>query len=946
MDDLLREFLTETSESLDTVDNQLVKFEQEPNNAKILDNIFRLVHTIKGTCGFLGLPRLEALAHAGETLMGKFRDGMPVTGQAVTVILSSIDRIKEILAGLEATEAEPEGNDRDLIDKLEAMVEQGMAAMSASASPIAAGSAQPMPAAGSAAPVADAPPLVPEAPAAAAPAPAKEMTTGTLIDQTLERPLRPGEVSLDELERAFRETAIEASAPVARVEVKAEPAPAAEAPAAKEAAKAPREKAAPKKSMMADEAAGEGDRIANQSIRVNVDTLEHLMTMVSELVLTRNQLLEISRRNEDTEFKVPLQRLSNVTAELQEGVMKTRMQPIGNAWQKLPRIVRDLSSELGKQIELEMHGADTELDRQVLDLIKDPLTHMVRNSADHGLETPAERLAAGKGEQGTIRLSAYHEGGHIIICIADNGRGLNTEKIKAKALSSGLVTEAELEKMSEAQIHKFIFAPGFSTAAAITSVSGRGVGMDVVRTNIDQIGGTIDIKSVAGEGSSVTIKIPLTLAIVSALIVEAAGDRFAIPQLSVVELVRARANSEHRIERIKDTAVLRLRNKLLPLIHLKKLLKIDDGAASDPENGFIVVTQVGSQTFGIVVDGVFHTEEIVVKPMSTKLRHIDMFSGNTILGDGAVIMIIDPNGIAKALGAAGSSAHDMGDEHGAHHIGSGEQTTSLLVFRAGSSQPKAVPLGLVTRLEELPADKIEFSNGRYMVQYREQLMPLVAMDGVSIATQGAQPILVFADDGRSMGLVVDEIIDIVEERLNIEVGGSASGILGSAVIKGQATEVIDVGHFLPMAFSDWFTRKEMKPSMHSQSVLLVDDSAFFRNMLAPVLKAAGYRVRTAPTAQEGLAALRAQSFDVVLTDIEMPDMNGFEFAETIRADNNLAAMPIIGLSALVSPAAIERGRQAGFHDYVAKFDRPGLIAALKEQTAGAAGASDLSRAAA
>ncbi|GLR96596.1 hybrid sensor histidine kinase/response regulator [Bradyrhizobium liaoningense] len=937
MDDLLREFLTETSESLDTVDNQLVKFEQEPNNAKILDNIFRLVHTIKGTCGFLGLPRLEALAHAGETLMGKFRDGMPVTGQAVTVILSSIDRIKEILAGLEATEAEPEGNDRDLIDKLEAMVEQGMAAM-------AAGTAS--------APVAESPPLAPEAPVAEAkPAAANDLTTGSLIEQTLERPLRPGEVSLDELERAFRETAIEAPvpAPAAKAEVKAEPAPAAEvpAPAAKEAAKekAPKEKAAPKKSR-ADEGASEGDRIANQSIRVNVDTLEHLMTMVSELVLTRNQLLEISRRNEDTEFKVPLQRLSNVTAELQEGVMKTRMQPIGNAWQKLPRIVRDLSSELGKQIELEMHGADTELDRQVLDLIKDPLTHMVRNSADHGLETPAERLAAGKGEQGTIRLSAYHEGGHIIICIADNGRGLNTEKIKAKAISSGLVTEAELEKMSEAQIHKFIFAPGFSTAAAITSVSGRGVGMDVVRTNIDQIGGTIDIKSVAGEGSSVTIKIPLTLAIVSALIVEAAGDRFAIPQLSVVELVRARANSEHRIERIKDTAVLRLRNKLLPLIHLKKLLKIDDGAASDPENGFIVVTQVGSQTFGIVVDGVFHTEEIVVKPMSTKLRHIDMFSGNTILGDGAVIMIIDPNGIAKALGAAGSSAHDMGDDAAGHHIGSGEQTTSLLVFRAGSSQPKAVPLGLVTRLEELPADKIEFSNGRYMVQYREQLMPLVAMEGVTIASQGVQPILVFADDGRSMGLVVDEIIDIVEERLNIEVGGSSSGILGSAVIKGQATEVIDVGHFLPMAFSDWFTRKEMKPSMHSQSVLLVDDSAFFRNMLAPVLKAAGYRVRTAPTAQEGLAALRAQSFDVVLTDIEMPDMNGFEFAEVIRSDNNLAATPIIGLSALVSPAAIERGRQAGFHDYVAKFDRPGLIAALKEQTAGAAGASELSRAAA
>ncbi|MFL6813392.1 MAG: chemotaxis protein CheW [Bradyrhizobium sp.] len=908
MDDLLREFLTETSESLDTVDNQLVRFEQEPNNAKILDNIFRLVHTIKGTCGFLGLPRLEALAHAGETLMGQFRDGMPVTAEAVTLILSSIDRIKEILSGLETTESEPEGTDQDLIVKLEEMVERGIKQMSGSG-------ASPQPAH----------PAVAE---------------GALVPQILQRQLRPGEVSLDELERAFRETAIEV-APRPAPQAQAESAP--QAPA--ESAPQPRATAAklakrPAKIRSADTDAPEGDRVANQSIRVNVDALEHLMTMVSELVLTRNQLLEISRRNDDTEFKVPLQRLSNVTAELQEGVMKTRMQPIGNAWQKLPRIVRDLSGELGKQIELEMHGADTELDRQVLDLIKDPLTHMVRNSADHGLETPAERLAAGKAEQGTIRLSAYHEGGHIIICIADNGRGLNTDRIKVKALSNGLVTEAELEKMSEAQIHKFIFAPGFSTAAAVTSVSGRGVGMDVVRTNIDQIGGTIEVKSVAGEGSSVTIKIPLTLAIVSALIVEAAGDRFAIPQLSVVELVRARANSDHRIERIKDTAVLRLRNKLLPLMHLKKLLKVDDGTSSDPENGFIVVTQVGNQTFGIVVDGVFHTEEIVVKPMSTKLRHIEMFSGNTILGDGAVIMIIDPNGIAKALGASGAASHEISEENAALRASAAEQLTSLLVFRAGSAQPKAVPLGLVTRLEEIATDKIELSNGRHMVQYRDQLMPLVQMEGVSVQTSGAQPILVFADEGRSMGLVVDEIIDIVEEKLTIEVTGQQDGILGSAVIKGQATEVIDVGHFLPMAFADWFSRKEMRSSASAQSVLLVDDSAFFRNMLAPVLKAAGYRVRVAPNAQEGLMALRSgQSFDIVLTDIEMPDMNGFEFAETIRADQHLSSMPIIALSSMVSPASIERGRQAGFHDYVAKFDRPGLIAALKEQT------SELNRAA-
>ncbi len=876
MDDLLREFLTETSESLDVVDNELVRFEQDPNNTKILGNIFRLVHTIKGTCGFIGLPRLETLAHAAETLMGKFRDGMPVTAPAVTLILTTIDRIKDILAQLESSGSEPEGDDVALIGALHEAAEG------------------------------DAPP-----PAMAAP------QEQPLVHQVLERPLRPGEVSLDELERAFRETEVEAPHPP-------EPAP---APAP--AAAAPR--VAQKKTAIELDMP-EADKVANQSIRVNVDTLEHLMTMVSELVLTRNQLLEISRRQQDNEFKVPLQRLSNVTAELQEGVMKTRMQPIGNAWQKLPRIVRDLAAELGKQIELEMHGADTDLDRQVLDLIKDPLTHMVRNSADHGLETPAERIEAGKPAQGTIRLSAYHEGGHIIISVADNGRGLDTARIRAKVIANGLATEAELDAMTEAQIHKFIFAPGFSTAAEVTSVSGRGVGMDVVRSNIDQIGGTIDVKSVRGEGSSVTIKIPLTLAIVSALIVECAGDRFAIPQLAVVELVRARADSEHRIELIKNTPVLRLRNKLLPLIYLDRLLKIGESAA-DSDNNFIVVMQVGSQTFGIVVGGVFHTEEIVIKPMSTKLRHIGMFSGNTILGDGAVIMILDPNGIAHALGAAAATARDLADSAETGAASTNESRTSLLVFRAGSPQPKAVPLELVTRLEEIAADKIEFSNGRHMVQYRERLMPLVRMDGVEIHTGGLQSVLVFTDDGRSMGLVVDEIVDIVEEHLHIEVAGAGNGTLGSAIIKGQATEVIDVGHFLPMAFADWFTRKDMRPASGAQSVLLVDDSAFFRNMLAPVLRAAGYQVRLANDAKEGLDALRAgERIDVILTDIEMPEMNGFEFAEAVRSDHALNAMPIIALSSMVSPAAIERGRQAGFHDYVAKFDRPGLIAALKEQT--------------
>jgi two-component system, chemotaxis family, sensor kinase CheA len=895
MDDLLREFLTETNESLDVVDVELVRFEQEPNNADILDNIFRLVHTIKGTCGFLGLPRLEALAHAAETLMGKFRDGMPVTGDAVTLILSTIDRIKEILDELERNQHEPAGGDSDLIRELERMVGEDAHASRASRSTIDDGG----------------------------------VTSGSLVYQVLERPLRPGEASLDELERAFRET----------------PGPD-EFESESQRATAPPRAAKPKPAATAAQAArdasdknGEdrGDaRISSHSLRVNVETLEHLMTMVSELVLTRNQLLEIVRRHEDSEFKVPLQRLSHVTAELQEGVMKTRMQPIGNAWQKLPRIVRDLATDLGKEIALEMHGADTELDRQVLDLIKDPLTHMVRNSADHGLESPQERRAAGKPETGTVRLSAYHEGGYIVIEIADDGRGLNTARIKAKALANGLASEAEIEKLSEAQIHKFIFAPGFSTASEVTSISGRGVGMDVVRNNIDQIGGTIDLKSIPGVGSTFTIKIPLTLAIVSALIVEAAGDRFAIPQLSVIELVRARTNSEHRIERIKNTPVLRLRNKLLPLIHLKNLLKIDDGIESEPENGFIVVTQVGNQTFGIVVDGVFHTEEIVVKPMSTKLRHITMFSGNTILGDGSVIMIIDPNGIAEAIGTAATATLASDEESAAQPQSAEDEKMSLLVFRAGSLEPKAVPLALVTRLEEVDGRTIELSNGRHMIQYRGQLMPLVQVsDHAQIKGDGVQPLLVFSDAGRSMGLAVDQIIDIVEDKLDIEVASERPGVLGSAVIKGQATEVIDVGHYLPLAFEDWFYRKDHEGARRSRSILLVDDSAFFRNMLAPVLKAAGYKVATADSAAQALALLKSgRRFDVILTDIAMPEMDGFALAEALRDDPRTASVPIIGLSALASPELIERGREVGLHDFVAKFDRPGLIAALKEQTAG------------
>ncbi len=413
---------------------------------------------------------------------------------------------------------------------------------------------------------------------------------------------------------------------------------------------------------------------------------------------------------------------------------------------------------------------------------------------------------------------------------------------------------------------------------------------------------------------------------------EANGHRFAIPQLSVIELVRVREGSEHRIESIKDTQVLRLRDKLLPLVGLSQLLGLE-GNARDFKASFIVVTQVGSQTFGIVVDGVFHTEEIVVKPMSSKLRHIQMFSGNTILGDGSVIMIIDPNGVAQTFGNAVASHLSAveADNAGGEDV---KATTSLLVFRAGSMQPKAVPLSLITRLEEVDAQKIELSNGRHMVQYRGQLMPLISMSNdVRIKGEGAQPLLVFSDGSRSMALVVDQIVDIVEDNLEIQVGSDNPGVLGSAIIRGHATEIVDVGHFLSLAFEDWFRRKEQPAQRRQPSVLLVDDLPFFLNMLTPVLQAAGYSVTAVGCAKDALALLRdGRHFDVAITDIEMPDIDGFQFAEAVRGDPRTAELPIIALSSVVSAEAIDRGRRVGFYDYVAKFDRQGLIAALKEQT--------------
>lgn len=906
MDDLIEEFIAETNESLEELDLDLVNLEQNPNDKDLLGKIFRLMHTIKGTCGFLGLPRLEKVAHHAENVLGRFRDGdLDVKPEYVTLIFESLDQIKFLTRTIAEKGSEPEGDDSALIEKLDAVYEgrDGDSAAATSAN---------------------------DAEESAEPANDFEAAEETAIEEEFE--------------------------PV--------PAPSA-APKAEEA----------------QAAANAAAPVGVQSLRVNVDVLENLMTMVSELVLTRNQLMQILRMQDQSDFTTPLQRLNHVVSELQEGVMKTRMQPIGNAWSKLPRIIRDLSMELSKKIDLKMEGQETELDRQVLDLIKDPLTHMVRNSGDHGIEKPEDRIAAGKSETGTILLKAYHEGGHIIIKITDDGKGLSTEKIKAKVIENGLATEEELKAMSVSQIQQFIFNAGFSTAEQVTAVSGRGVGMDVVRTNIEKIGGHIELTSEEGKGSTFTIKIPLTLAIVSALIVESANERFVIPQLSVRELVMANNDGENKIENIKGSSVFRLRDHLLPLVSLQDLLKFSTpdmealsqqmqqlqaetdadlqkqsdeidapekakSANNEPtKNEYIVVIQVGSYSFGIIVDRVFDTEEIVVKPVPKILKDIEIFSGNTILGDGSVIMILDPNGIAKASSEIneaerGSQADTADTEQQAAHRSTSDEKTALLLFRAVNATPKTVPLSLVARLESIDGDKVERANGQFLIQYRDSLMPLLALDdNLQIDPEAKNvPVLVFSDKERNIGLVVEEIIDITEEVIDVKIEGSRPGLLGSAIINDKATDVIDISHFLKSVDQNWFKDHGDEPFSEEtisnddkKRILLVDDSPFFRNMLTPLLSVAGYDVTTLESPLQALEVCEdGAEFDIIISDIEMPEMNGFEFAEKLKANAKMQDTPLLALSSHANSKDIDRGKEAGFNKYIAKFDRDTLLDTISE----------------
>jgi two-component system chemotaxis sensor kinase CheA len=902
MDDLLQEFIAEATENLAVIDQELVRLEQNPNDAEILGNIFRLVHTVKGTCGFLGLSRLEKVAHSGENVLGKFRDGdLDVSPAAVTIILECIDRVRDILSAIEETGSEPEGDDTALIKNLD-----GLLLGDTPQADDPGADAEPQESAND-----DADITTNEFGAPVAAEFMAEFEAAMTATPTSQEAPEPEQAAQHEASTLTESSSVEGTA--------LPPCDAASAGEDEAAEPAPVQKREPV--------------ATTSSLRINVDVLENLMTLVSELVLARNQLLQMVRGYDDHEFTVPLQLLSHITTDLQEGVMKTRMQPIGNAWSKLPRIVRDLSVAQGKKIDLVMLGAETELDRQILDLIKDPLTHMVRNSADHGLESPEERVAAGKSEGGTIQLNAFHEGGHIIVEISDNGRGLNTERIRQKIIEKKILPESGARALSDQQVQQYIFHPGFSTAEQVTNVSGRGVGMDVVRTNIEQINGSIDLLSVKGEGTTVTIKIPLTLAIISALLVKCKSERFAIPQFSVLELVRTAPNSEHQIEYIQKMPVLHLRNQLLPLIRLDQLLGLDTpDEEPESDDSFVVVTKTGNSTFGIIVDKVFDTEEIVVKPVSPILRNIRHFSGNTILGDGSVIMILDPNGIAASIGDIDTNLKTKADTEKATNVD--EKKLPLLLFKGEGDEPMAVPLVLVARLEDIATTDIEHSGGYNLVQYRDTLMPLVSLgESETLPERDSHPVLVFSDRGRQFGLVVNEVLDIVEDTINVEMPSIRKGTLGSAVINGRATEVLDSAFYIHKALGDNFVAGPDTSGAHAghrPRTLLVDDSNFFRSLISPLLSVEGWDVTAVSSAKDALALRDAgEDYQLIISDIEMPEIDGFDFASDVRNDGRWSATPLIALSSKTTAADINRAHEIGFTDYVAKNDREGLIRSIR-----------------
>ncbi|MEU2350550.1 chemotaxis protein CheA [Modestobacter sp. NPDC049651] len=765
LDDIVEEFLVESHENLDQLDQDLVALEQDPRSRERLSSIFRTIHTIKGTSGFLAFNRLEEVAHVGENLLSRLRDGaLELNPHRTDALLRMVDSIRDLLAAIEATGGEGTVDVASTVAVISQALEEGEPA--------------PAPAAEAPAPAAEAP--AKKAPAKKAPAKRAPRAKKPVVPA-------PAPVPAAETIPAQEPAAAVLEAAEAVVEAAAVAAPVARPAAAEPSSGLPPEPGTPE--------AQTRRGVADSTIRVDVDLLDNLMQLVGELVLTRNQIVQYVGRQNDQDLVRASQRLNLIASELQESAMKTRMQPIDHIWSKLPRVVRDLGLQLQKTIRLEMEGKDTELDKTLLEAVKDPLTHLVRNSVDHGIENAAGRAAAGKPAEGVLTLRSRHESGQVVVEVADDGAGIDPAKIGAKAVEKGLITPEALTRMGPQDLLQLIFLPGFSTAAAVTNVSGRGVGMDVVKTNIEAIGGTIEVESVTGQGTCMRLRIPLTLAIIPALTIECAGDRYAIPQISLQELVALDAEkAAAAVEDVGGASVYRLRGELLPLVHLSEVL----GLPSDRHDGHVVIAVLRSEgrRFGLVVDRVINTEEIVVKAVSGQLKQIGLYSGATVLGDGAVALILDVQALARRALRTETTERQESRVAAAQAAASAQERQRMLLAAIGGGRRVAIPLDTVTRLEQVRTETVERVGQREVVQYRGQILPIVRLDrhlgAYGDSDREVLEVIVYADHGRSVAIVVEEILDIVDGEAAVQSDIDDMGLLGSAVIGDRVTELLDV----------------------------------------------------------------------------------------------------------------------------------------------------------
>src|SRR5580658_1303794 len=721
--------------------------------------------------------------------------------------------------------------------------------------------------------------------------------------------------------------ASESPAPVAEAVVAKNPSePQEEGPSEEERRKGERRKEGGKEEDVARSSAA-----VDSNIRVGVGLLDKLMDLVGEQVLTRNQILQFNVEREDPALNATSQRLNLITTELQEGVMKTRMQPIGVVWNKLPRVVRDMSMSLAKQIRLQMDGAETELDRTIIEAIKDPLMHVIRNSCDHGIETPEVRIRAGKPPQGVLTLRAYHEGGQVNIEISDDGAGIDVTRLKKTALDNGLLRPDQADKLSDREALGLIFQPGFSTAKAVTNFSGRGVGMDVVKSHIEKIGGVVDVFSRLGEGATVKIRIPLTLAIIPGLVITSGGERFVIPQVSLLELIRLEGDASGKhIEYVHGTPVYRRRGSLLPIAYLNQVLGLK--SADHDEAVSMVVLQAEDRQFGLVVDGINDTQEIVVKPLGKQLKGLTLYAGATIMGDGRVALILDVLGIGQRSGVLAEFLEQT-PAAGQQKAQSEITQQRLLLFRAGSFARLAIPLSLVARLEEFPQSAIEWAGGGQVVQYRNRILPLVPLRGVlepgaPCADPAPDPVqvVVLNDGDRSVGMVVDQILDVAEEAVSVRQKSSRKGLLGSAVVGKRVTDFVDLKEVIQASTDNWFVAAG--DLANGKSILVAEASAFSRGLIRSGLEMAGYRVIEAANLDEATRVLGRQPVDAVVAALDLPPGGTPDLLAAMRRRPEWARIPILSLADSLDQVRAQNGAPIEFQDCQMKFDREAMLTSL------------------